>query len=244
MSGDHAGLPRSAASTTTWSTDRRERDHRPAVPARRGRTAACVQDSSVARPPRAGRGRPRRGRRRRGRGCRGRRGRGRRAAALAVSSSNRRMSASGRSPQHPLDDVRQQHVGDRLEGADVDPATPGVETVDGVASSPRPARAAGVACGEDQASPQRGDAGAAGPTRAVEDDATDAPLERGDLLAQRGLCVAEVGRSRDRRCPVRATASRAARRRRSSTSLYWRRRSRSSRTIAFADPRIVLASLP
>ena len=81
----------------------------------------------------------------------------------------------------------------RLDGADVDPATPGVETVDGVASSPLLHEQRAGLC-EDQLT-QRGDAGPAGPTRAVEDDATDAPLERGDLLAQRGLCVTEVGRS-------------------------------------------------
>ena len=101
------------------------------------------------------------------------------------------MSTVGVLAAQPLDDRRQQHVGHALERADVDaPDVAGEEAVDGLAG--------GVDAGDDVAGvaehdlAERCQLDRPGPARAVEQRAADEPFERGDLLADRRLGVAEA----------------------------------------------------
>ena len=90
----------------------------------------------------------------------------------------------------PAHDPWQQHVGHALERPDVDPAgLAGLEPLDRLGR--------GLRLGEDLAGvgehhlAERRDAHRPRPARTVEHGAADRPLERGDLLADRALRVAE-----------------------------------------------------
>jgi hypothetical protein len=89
-----------------------------------------------------------------------------------------------------LDHRRQQHVGDRLERADVDAS-------DGAGDEPLDGITGGIDAGDDVAGvpeddlAERGQLHGAGSAGPVEQRAADEPLEDGDLLADGRLGVAE-----------------------------------------------------
>ncbi len=127
-------------------------------------------------------------------GPRRRRGRARRAttrsARSATSSSTSRTSRWGTSSRRRPSRRGQQLHRHRLEGPDGQPsAGAGLELVQLLHRHRQPVQhRLGVA---EQEAPRRGERRRAGPAGAVEDRRADRPLERRDLLADRGLAEAE-----------------------------------------------------
>ncbi len=97
--------------------------------------------------------------------------------------------AGGMLLAQPAQQVREDHGGDALERADVEAASRGPEPLDAVGQvvgfAEQPATTV-----EDQL-PQRRQPDGTWPAGPIEDRAADGPLQRRDLLAHRGLGVAQ-----------------------------------------------------